>query len=624
MQYYLISVSGEHKGKVWPVSGVPISVGRSPECTIVLSAQNVSRRHCQVVLRGEDVLLEDLGSRNLPLVNGRPVRHHHLAEGDDLFIGRDHFVLGCVADGSLVGVMSEDVLLDTVNWERVEGGRDDAAGRRIRPRTVQDLALLYEAASEFSGCADPDALLDIVRRRLFQYFNPEALWIARGQRVALYGPSLCGEAGQGNDQPPSYKTVEPKALMDACVRKECALMERLGAQDANGSEMLQYAAPVLFESMPLAVLALRTRTGRDVHPEGGLQFISLFARSLGPALYGAEQYCSTLRENDWLRVRNNEAHTIIGESGAMHALRGKTLQAAATDISVLITGETGVGKELVARALHDFSPRREAPLVIVNCAAIPRELFESELFGHVKVAFTGATAAGAGLLLKASGGTLFLDEIGDLSLENQARILRVVENRSFRAIGSTTDTHVDVRIVAATNKDLERAVRQGQFRADLFHRICGMAIHVPPLREHLEDIPALAAHFLYGLREESQRAFQEFAPGVFEVLQQRTWPGNVRELRNVVHRAITLAQSTLIQLEDIQETRVSAAPPEGQAFAGLSLEALEKQHILQTLRQYSGNVRLAAAQLGIGRTTLYTKITAYGIETGKLQEDVHQ
>jgi len=183
---------------------------------------------------------------------------------------------------------------------------------------------------------------------------------------------------------------------------------------------------------------------------------------------------------------------------------------------------------------------------------------------------------------------------------------------------------VDVRIVAATNKDLERAVRQGQFRADLFHRICGMAIHVPPLREHLEDIPALAAHFLYGLREESQRAFQEFAPGVFEVLQQRTWPGNVRELRNVVHRAITLAQSTLIQLEDIQETRVSAAPPEGQAFAGLSLEALEKQHILQTLRQYSGNVRLAAAQLGIGRTTLYTKITAYGIEPGKLQEDVHQ
>ncbi len=620
MPYYLVGVSGEHKGKVWPVSGVPISVGRSPECTIVLSAQNVSRRHCQVALRGEDVLLEDLGSRNLPLVNGRPVRNHMLAEGDELFVGHDHFVLGGAGATSLMGGAAEITLLDTSNWERVEGAQNSAIWNRVRPRTVQDLAMLYEAASEFSGCSCPDTVLDIAQRRLKQYFNTEAVWIARGPHSPWVGRNAAGDgATQASASP-----VEPRALMDACVQQERALLERLGAPDAKGPELWQYAAPVLFESAPLAVLAVRTCSGPDVHPEGALRFIALFARSLAPALFSAEHYAAMIRENDRLRVRVNESHTIVGESAAMRALRAETLQAAATDISVLITGETGVGKELVARALHDFSPRREAPLVIVNCAAIPRELFESELFGHVKGAFTGATAAGAGLLLKASGGTLFLDEIGDLSLENQARILRVVENRSFRAIGSTTDTHVDVRFVAATNKDLAQAVRRGLFRADLFHRIRGMEIQAPPLRQHLEDIPALARHFLHALQDEGQRSFEGFAPGIFDALQRNPWPGNVRELRNVIHRAITLAQNALIQLEDIQETHVSAAPPEGRAFAGLSLEALEKQHILQTLRQHSGNVRLAAAQLGIGRTTLYTKITAYGIETGELQEDVHQ
>ena len=613
MQYYLVSVSGEHKGKVWPMSSVPLSFGRNPECSVMLSAPNVSRRHCQVMLRGEEVLLEDLGSRNLPLVNGRPVRHHILTAGDDLFLGHDHFVLGCVADMSLVGGTGAEPLLDTLNWERMEGPSEGGAAGRIRPRTVQDLAMLYESASEFNGCTDPNALLGVVERRLTDYFNPEAVWIARAQGVVRC--SLCGgyNSGKPECEGPSGPT-QPQALMDACVHQGRALLEQIGAPDADTGEILRYAAPVMFDGIPLAVLAVCTRTGRDVHPEGGLAFITLLARSLAPALFGADQCAAMIRDNERLRVRVNESHTIVGDSEAMRTLRTTTLQCAKTDISVLITGETGVGKELVARALHDFSRRKEAPLVIVNCAAIPRELFESELFGHVKGAFTGATAEGLGLLVKANGGTLFLDEIGDLSLENQARILRVVENRTFRALGSTREVHVDVRFIAATNKNLGLAVREGRFREDLYHRIRGMEIHVPPLRDHLEDIPALAEHFLIGLRDDNHRTVMGFAPDVFETLRKNPWPGNVRELRNAIHRAITLAQDATIQVRDILSIPAVQTHVADTQIPSVSLGEIEKRHITQTLQQCDGNVRLAAKALGISRTTLYSKINIYGIE----------
>lgn len=615
MNILLVCIGGERKGAAWPVCGEPLILGRDPESSIVLTSRSISRRHCQVVFRDDTILLEDLGCRNLPLVNGKPVRHHALSVGDDILLGQEHFTVATPAALPSEFGGEPHLLPQTLNWERIGAGSDGMPVPPIYPRTVQDLAVLYEAASEFSGCADPEALMEIVQRRLIRYFNPEAVWIARQQGMTRCSLST-GGAKPGEHAPaPIPKAVEPRALMDACLQQNRALLERKGAADGTQSEILTFAAPVTFDGIPLAVLAVHAYAARDVHPEGGLQFLTLFARSLGPALFGAEQSALLRRDNERLRIHANVSHTIVGESEAMQRLRKETMQVARTSINVLVTGETGVGKELAARAVHDFSPRREAPLVIVNCAAIPRELFESELFGHTKGAYSGATSTEPGLLAKANGGTLFLDEIGDLSLENQARILRVVENRTFRAVGSTVDVHVDVRIITATNKDLAQAVRQGHFREDLYHRVRGVEINVPPLREHLEDLAILAEHFLFGLRDESQRVIRGFAPGVFEALRSRDWPGNVRELRHAVHRAMTFAQTDLIQLEDILEVHVSRGASPGPESEILSLDALEKEHITRALRQYGGNVRLAARALAISRTTLYNKINAYGIES---------
>jgi len=614
MNLFLVCVSGEHKGQAWRISEEPLTLGRAPSSSIVLSSRSISRRHCQIVVRDETVLLEDLGCRNLPLVNGKPVRHHVLVIGDDVLLGQEHFELVSSKTIPVSQDKASDLLCQTVNWERIGVGTDGMPVPSIHPRTVQDLAVLYEAVCEFSGCADPHALMEIVQRRLIHYFNPEALWISRHQGVSR-SSLFTTDARAGDGAAASIsKAVEPRALMDACLQQNRALLERNGAGDGDQGEILCYAAPVIFDGIPLAIIALRTHAGRDVHPDGGLQFLALFAHSLAPALFGAEQNALLRRDNERLRIHANVSHTIVGESEAMQRLRKDTMQVARTAINVLITGETGVGKELAARAVHDFSPRREAPLVIVNCAAIPRELFESELFGHTKGAYTGATSAEPGLLAKANGGTLFLDEIGDLSLDNQARILRVVENRTFRAIGSTADVHVDVRIITATNKDLAQAVRQGKFREDLYHRVRGVEINVPPLREHLEDIPALAEHFLFGLREENQRVFRGFGPGVFDALRRRHWPGNVRELRHAVHRAMTFAQSDLIQVEDILELPAVISTPSQTEEELVSLETVEKQHIIRVLQQCNGNVRLAAQVLNISRTTLYNKINVYGIK----------
>jgi len=254
------------------------------------------------------------------------------------------------------------------------------------------------------------------------------------------------------------------------------------------------------------------------------------------------------------------------------------------------------------------------PFVVVNCAAIPRELFEGELFGHAKGAYTDASSTEPGLLDQADGGTLFLDEIGDLSLDNQARILRVVENQTFRPVGSVREIKVDVRFIAATNKDLEVLVQRSRFRNDLYHRIRGLEIMVPPLREHPEDIPALAEHFLSSLRDEGRRPFKGFTPEAFEFLRQRNWPGNVRELRHAVHRAMTYATKEVIGPEDILEPpRSEEAPSRGNAPV-LTLERMENQHIRQVLAQHGGNVRAAARALGISRTTLYNKINTRNSE----------
>jgi len=285
---------------------------------------------------------------------------------------------------------------------------------------------------------------------------------------------------------------------------------------------------------------------------------------------------------------------------------------------VLITGESGTGKELVARAIYQHGPRAQAPFLALNCAAIPENLLESELFGHEKGAFTGANTRSAGRFEQAEGGTLFLDEIGDMPMEAQTRLLRVLQQGEYTTVGGRTPIKADVRIIAATNKDLRQLIQQGLFREDLFFRLNVVPLRLPPLRERREDIPALARYFLERHSEENRRDPPELTPEVRKVLLNHDWPGNVRELENTVNRLAIFAPTGEITLPDVEaETQRT---PEGEeaavpvAAAPDRLMELERQHILEILKQTGGNRSEAARRLGIERKTLYRKALRLGID----------
>jgi two-component system nitrogen regulation response regulator NtrX len=294
--------------------------------------------------------------------------------------------------------------------------------------------------------------------------------------------------------------------------------------------------------------------------------------------------------------------------------------AAPTNGRVLIYGENGTGKELVARTVHALSRRRAAAFVEVNCAAIPEELIESELFGHVRGAFTGAVADRRGKFEAADGGTIFLDEIGDMSLKTQAKVLRVLQEQTMEAVGGSTSIKVDVRVLAATNKDLQGEIRTGHFREDLYFRLSVIPIFVPPLRDRQEDIPLLADHFMAELAREYGRRVKSFDQGAVSVLQHYPWPGNVRELRNVIERLMIMVPGDSISLSDLGflDPEAASQPEIGPAgTVRLTLhearDRFERDLILRTLAELQGNMSRTAEVLGVERSNLYRKMKAFGI-----------
>jgi two-component system, NtrC family, nitrogen regulation response regulator NtrX len=317
-----------------------------------------------------------------------------------------------------------------------------------------------------------------------------------------------------------------------------------------------------------------------------------------------------------LREQLDDGVTLIGESNPIRELRKQIEVTAPTHGRVLIFGENGTGKELVARAIHALSARRDEPFVEMNCAAIPEELIESELFGHVKGAFTGAGETKPGRFALADGGTLFLDEIADMSLRTQAKVLRVLQEQAFEPVGGST-LRVDVRVIAATNKDLKAEIAAGRFREDLYFRLNVVPLRVPPLRERPEDIPPLARHFV----QQFSRAYgrpKTLAPEALPALQASRWTGNVRELKNVIERLVILTPGGVIGLPEVRRTIGSdsePAPDPARGFTSLreGRENFERQFILKKLEEAGGNVMRAAELLGLERSNLYRKMRAYGI-----------
>jgi two-component system nitrogen regulation response regulator NtrX len=304
---------------------------------------------------------------------------------------------------------------------------------------------------------------------------------------------------------------------------------------------------------------------------------------------------------------------LIGSSPAMAALLADIRRVAPSQAKVLITGENGAGKDLVAEAIHRLSKRADQPFVKLNCAAIPRDLVESELFGHEKGAFTGALQRKVGRLERADQGTLFLDEIGDLSAESQAKLLRALETGEVDRIGATDTIKVDVRILSATNKDLAEAMETGEFRRDLFYRLNGVPLHVPALRERRTDVPSLAEHFLARACTAEDKAAKHLSSEALSLLEEYRWPGNVRELRNLMERAAILVEGTEVAGEDLASWLESGPAAEESAGLRGEIERREAEAIRKALEQAGWNVTQAAAGLGIDRTNLHRKMRKYGI-----------
>ena len=331
----------------------------------------------------------------------------------------------------------------------------------------------------------------------------------------------------------------------------------------------------------------------------------------------ALEHQTLLEENRRLRDQLEVRYRIIGESVPVKALRQQMALMAPTNGRVLIYGESGTGKELVAHALHAQSLRAKRPFVELNCAAIPEELIESELFGHVKGSFTGALENKVGKFQKADCGTLFLDEVGDMSLKTQSKVLRALQEQRFEPVGAATSVNVDVRVIAATNKDLEEEIARGNFREDLFYRLNVVPFVVPPLRERAEDVPLLAEHFLREFCSSYGRKPKQLTPEALKVLTAYGWPGNVRELKNLIERIVIMNSQPLIQKKDLpsllyRDNTRRAALAEASTLQQ-ARAAYEKDFILRKLEENKGNVSRSAELLGLERTHLYRKMTALGI-----------
>jgi DNA-binding NtrC family response regulator len=420
-----------------------------------------------------------------------------------------------------------------------------------------------------------------------------------------------------------YRVAEASSLREALEQldresHQLVLLD-IYLPDQTGTEGLR-AIRARHPSLPVIIMTAHGTIDMAVEAmkEGAYEFITkpLDFKRLGVLVERAIESKQLQTEIDYLRRATDEPFTeIIGMgTGLKHAM-ALVDRVAGSDATVLLRGETGTGKEVIARAIHRLSPRRTKPFVVANCAAIPRELMESEMFGHVRGAFTGAIADHAGFFETAGNGTLLLDEIGDLNMDLQAKILRVLEDGSYRKVGSSTTLRNGARIIASTHQPIEKHMEEGRFREDLFYRLNVMPIHLPPLRERREDIREFAKHFLRTCACGNNSREMILTEGAIAALEEHPWRGNLRELRNCMERLALTAPGRTIDAADVR-LLLHHRPEEERELATLRLQDLERQAIVAALERLDGNRTKAAEALGIGRRTLQNKLKQYGINAG--------
>ncbi len=429
---------------------------------------------------------------------------------------------------------------------------------------------------------------------------------------------------EGYDVQEAASGAEALALVEREPPELVFLDIKLGGQD--GLETLQKIRQVN-EALPVVIISGHgtVSTAVEATKLGAFDFIEkpLASERVLVTIRNALDQTRLVAENRTLKRAVEARHQMVGESVSLRQIWDAIKRAAPTNATVLLLGESGAGKELVARAIHRNSLRSRDRFVQVNCAAIPEELIESELFGHEKGSFTGATEKQIGKFEQADRGTIFLDEVGDMSAKTQAKVLRVLQEGEVERLGSARTIKVDVRVIAATNKDLEAEIERGTFREDLYFRLSVIPIRVPPLRDRREDIPALVRHFVDLFSRESNRRPQRFTPAAIEFMQKARWKGNVRELRNTVERLLIMTPGDTIDLDDLRdvvrvETRPAAAPEAGSTHLAPGTlrefkESAERKFLVEKLRENSWNISKTAEVIGTPRSNLYKKLEQYAI-----------
>ena len=603
--FQLIVQAGPDRGRQIELGDDPLTIGRGQGEGLQLSDGAVSRHHLTIQLdraAGRLRIVEVAGVN--PVWSVAQGQRQALRPGQDLAPG-GALTVGNTTLGFAVAPEPASVKRGTVELDAARAISE--AGDRNR------LAALATLGDKLARCGSLPAVF-----RAATAWALEALPSTRALLLSPDGSDILGSASSG----PVDLALSP-ALLARVLRERRGFLLRdvLAEPDLADRRSVQLRGIVGAMAAPAENLIFYAEWGprealRAVHDEQALLLL-VCAAQLVSACGDSARERQQLTAAAKLSHAPGASHTgIIGRSAAIQRLHVFLERVAATHSTVLLFGESGTGKELAARMVHALSPRAPKPFVAINCAAIPESLLESELFGHEKGAFTGAVAQHDGVFVRAHGGTLFMDEIGELSLPAQARMLRVLENRTLTRVGGTKELTVDVRLVAATHRNLQQMVADGRFREDLLYRLSVIQTQLPPLRERRDDISLLAQHFAQVFAESLGRRIESFSPAALEALTRYRWPGNVRELRNVIERAMVLGDGPELDLDDLPPELLRAAPvapAETPADARLvrPLAELEREAILAALAATDGNKARAAALLGIDRTTLYRKLKDY-------------
>jgi len=593
----LVSISGFPKEIVWVVKDGPLILGRDPSNQLEVADPAVSRKHCSVSEISTDVFeIADLDSHNGTFVNGARMIRQTIQHGDRIRIGNSEFVFLTGPDeetGSLSsrsGSTTTGSELKTMSLDRSGLPTGDSwVGRMAR-----DLTAFFKIANMTNSTRNVQALQSELLELICEV-------IPASQAAIVLQPSAGEEASSPctwnrKDFAPQEMVIREELVQQA-IWEHCAVVAE-AAETISAEHVL--CVPLVAVEKILGVIYLSSPASSLTFGEDHAYFLSAVARIAAVTLENLSKLDSLKAENERLQAEATADRSLIGESRPMRRVGEFIGRVARSDSTVLIRGESGTGKELVARAIHANSERLDKPFVAVNCAAIPEALLESELFGHEKGAFTGAVATKKGKFDVAGEGTLFLDEIGELAPLLQAKLLRVLQQREFERLGGNRLLPFNARVLAATNKNLEEAIKSGEFRQDLYYRLNVVCVTTPPLREHREDIPLLALYFANKYAAKCNRAFKGIAAEARTLLMQYSWPGNVRELENAIEHAIVLGLTDEILAEDLPNLLLE------EQSAGLSaaryhntLSQTKKQLVLAALDETNGSHIEAARLLGI-------------------------